>query len=533
MLAEAFSLGIHRWFKSKLKLPPLHLNSHYLSLPDLSVDDSPANHFESALTDCTPVLKSSSSAAAQEIQTILKRHGDKSITGLHISLSESVFSLTDELVLDVIKRHRCDWKPAYAFFSWVLEGGNIRKGYSPGSAVYNQVIDILGKMRRFDELNQVLNVMTERGSVFTERTYGIVVNRYAAAHKVDEAIGFLYKRKDFGLEIDLVAFQILLMSLCRFKHVAAAEFLYHNKKKEFRDEIKTRNIILNGWCVLGSLRETKRFWNDIVTSNCKPDKFTYGIFINSLCKSGKISTAVKLFQTMWEKGCNPDVAICNSIIDGLCFKKRIPEALVIFREMNDKDCLPDSATYNSLIKYMCKIGRTKKAYELLGEMEQNGGDCSPNARTYSYLINSAKNQEEVTQVLERMEKQGCGMIGDTYNLVLRVYMSWGCYGSVKKMWDEMERAGSGPDQRSYTIMIHGLYEKGRLEDALCYFTEMTSKGMTPESRTRLLVNAISITLKDKTVLSNTAQSNGLHQSPKDLCLLQAFSGQIQKERGKD
>nr|GMC55592.1 putative pentatricopeptide repeat-containing protein At3g15200 [Ipomoea batatas] len=501
MLAETLSRGIQRCFRSK----PISQNLFPLSTfirhshcsPDRNFEDFPENCRELAHTDRTPDPESTSSGAtALEIQTILKLQANKSITGIHSSISERSFALTEELVLDVLKRHRSDWKPAYAFFSWVLEGGN-RTGYSPGTGVYNEMLDILGKMRRFDELNQVLDVMSERGNLFSERTYGIVVNRYAAAHKIEEAIQFLYKRKEFGLEIDLIAFQTLLLSLCRYKHVEAAEFLYHNKKKEFRDEIKTRNIILNGWCVLGRLREAKRFWNDIVTSKCKPDKFTYGIFINSLCKAGKISTAVKLFQAMWEKGCKPDVAICNCIIDGLCFKKRIPEALEIFREMNERDCLPDTATYNSLIKHMCKIRRMEKVHELLGEMEETGEGCSPNARTYGYLIKSAKNPEEVSQILERMEKKGCKMIGDTCNLLLRLYMNWDLYERLKTTWDEMERCGLGPDQRSYTIMIHGLFEKGRLEDALHYFDEMTSKGMAPEPRTKLLVDAMNITLKDK------------------------------------
>ncbi|KAJ8561036.1 hypothetical protein K7X08_027226 [Anisodus acutangulus] len=340
--------------------------------------------------------------------------------------------------------------------------------------------------------------MSKRGkNLVNERTYGIVINRYCGAHRVEDAIEFFYKRKMLGLELDLIAFQTLLVCLCRFKHAEAAEFLFHNKKNEFKDCIKTRNIILNGWCVLGSLSEAKRFWNDIVTSKLKPDKFTYGIFINSLCKSGKISTAVKLFQTMWEKGCKPDVAICNCIIDGLCFKKRIPEALEIFGEMNERDCLPDVATYNSLIKNLCKIRRMEKVYELLDEMEMKGESCLPNARTYGYLLNSAKAPEEAIGILERMNKNGCKMSGDIYNLLLRLFMSWDNQDKVKNTWDEMERSGLGPDQRSYTIMIHGLFEGRRLEEALSYFDEMISKSMVPEPRTRLLVDAMNIKLKEK------------------------------------
>ncbi|PHT98817.1 hypothetical protein BC332_32236 [Capsicum chinense] len=432
--------------------------------------------------------------AAVKVQALLKNEeaDKKSVSDIFKSLSQCNFTLSEDFILSLLKRHRSDWKPAFTFFKWVLGSG-----YSPRTGSFNEIIDILGRMRRFDELNQLFDEMSKRENLVNETTYGIVVNRYAAAHKVDDAIDMFYKRKILGLEPDLIAFQTLLVCLCRYKHVETAEFLFHNKKNEFKDDIKTWNIILNGWCVLGSSREAKRFWNDIVTSKCKPDKYTYGIFINSLCKSGKISRAVELFQTMWEKGCKPDVAICNCIIDGLCFKKRIPKALEIFQEMNERDCLPDAATYNSLIKNLCKIRRMEKVYELLNEMETNGGEsCLPNARTYGYLLNSAKTSDEAIGILERMNKNRCKMTRDIYNLLLRLFMSWDDQDEVTSTWDEMERSGLGPDQRSYTIMIHGLSERGKLEDALSYFNEMISKSMVPEPQTNKLVDVMN-KLKEK------------------------------------
>ncbi|KAK1389296.1 putative pentatricopeptide repeat-containing protein [Heracleum sosnowskyi] len=452
--------------------------------------------------ECDNVNTSSSAHSfidnqAIKIQTLLKTNQNQNVYEIERALNHSQISLSEDLVLNVLKRHRSDWKPAYAFFIWVSRGEEGRD-YLPGTCAYNEILDVLGKMKRFDEVHQVLDEMFERKKgLFNEITYRIVVNRYAAAHRVDEATEFFYRREQFGLRLDLIAFQTLLLALCRYKHVEAAEFLFHSKQKEFRMDIKTRNIILNGWCVVGSLREAKRFWNDIITSKCKPDKFTYGIFINSLSKAGKLSTAVKLFRAMWEKGCDPDVAICNCIIDGLCFKKRIPEAIAIFEEMNDRDCLRDVATYNSLIKHICKIGRMEKVYELLDDMEQKGGICSPNARTYGYLLSSTKKPEDVQPILERMERNGCKMTSDVFNLLLRLFMEWGNEERAKSTWDEMERSGLGPDQRSYTIMVHGLFDNGKLKSALQYFNEMTLKGLVPEPRTKLLVNAIHIKLQDR------------------------------------
>ena len=76
-------------------------------------------------------------------------------------------------------------------------------------------------------------------------------------------------------------------------------------------------------------------------------------------------------------------------------------------------------------------------------------------------------------------------------------MDWDCQEGVRSTWVEMEREGLGPDRWSYTIMVHGFYDKGRLEDAMCYSNEMTSKGMLSEPRTKLLVNEMNIKLKER------------------------------------
>ncbi|KAG4971774.1 hypothetical protein JHK82_037444 [Glycine max] len=435
------------------------------------------------------------SCPATFIQNLLKFRRDKPTEQLYRALDQCGFDLNHDLVLDVLRRHRSDWRPAHVFFNWASK---TTTGYQPSSDVCNEIVDILGKMQRFQELHQVLDEMSKREELLDEAVFATLVRRFVGAHKVDEAIQLFYRRKEFGLELNSEAFRTLLMWLCRYKHVEDAEALFHNSvKKGLRADIKMWNVILNGWCVLGNSHEAKRVWRDIVASPCKPDIFTYATFIKALTKKGKLGTALKLFRGMWDKGGKPDVVICNCIIDALCFKKRIPEALEIFCDMSERGCEPNVATYNSLIKYMCKIQRMEKVYELVDEMERKKGSCLPNAVTYCYLLKSLKEPGEVCRVLERMERNGCGMNDDVYNMVLRLYMKWDDGDGVRKTWEEMERNGWGPDRRSYTIMIHENFEKGRVKDAVRYLEEMISKGMVPEPRTEKLVSSMNIRLKGR------------------------------------
>ncbi|XP_042462026.1 putative pentatricopeptide repeat-containing protein At3g15200 [Zingiber officinale] len=451
---------------------------YYLGSPSESESISLPNRDGLASVD------DSCASDAMAIQKILKSH-DKS-SGLSSALDECKIQLTEDLVVLVLRRNRSDWKLALSFFKWASTQTN----YLHGPRAYNEILDILGRMKQVKLMQETFDEIPKdrQGSAINNKTFAILMHRYSGAHKVQEAIGIFYKRIDYGFELDLIGFQQLLMSLCRYKHVEEAEALFLQKQDQFPPVIKSRNIILNGWCVLGSLHDTTRFWNDINKSGCKPDLYTYSIFIKSLTKSGKLGTAVQLFTSMWEKGCDPDVTICNCIIDTLCFKKKVPQALEIFSEMTDRGCLLDVSTYNSLIKHLCKINRMQKVHELLNEMEEKG--CNPNTRTYSYILKTADKPEEVTALLQRMERTSCKLDSDTYNLLLNLYMQWKHQKGSGSIWAEMKRSGLGPDQRSYTIMVHQLHSQGKLEEALQFYKEMRAKGMIPEPRTKLLINSI-------------------------------------------
>ncbi|KAG7631316.1 Pentatricopeptide repeat [Arabidopsis suecica] len=422
--------------------------------------------------------------SALDVHNIIKHHRGSSPEEIKRILDKCGIDLTEELVLEVVNRNRSDWKPAYILSQLVVK----QSVHLSSSMLYNEILDVLGKMRRFEEFHQVFDEMSKRDGFVNEKTYEVLLNRYAAAHKVDEAVGVFERRKEFGIDDDLVAFHGLLMWLCRFKHVEFAETLFCSRRREFGCDIKAMNMILNGWCVLGNVHEAKRFWKDIIASKCRPDVVSYGTMINALTKKGKLGKAMELYRAMWDTRRNPDVKICNNVIDALCFKKRIPEALEVFREISEKGPDPNVVTYNSLLKHLCKIRRTEKVWELVEEMELKGGSCSPNDVTFSYLLKYSQRSKDVDIVLERMAKNKCEMTSDLYNLMFRLYVQWDKEEKVREIWSEMERSGLGPDQRTYTIRIHGLHTKGKIGEALSYFQEMMSKGMVPEPRTEMLLN---------------------------------------------
>ncbi|GLJ13001.1 hypothetical protein SUGI_0203000 [Cryptomeria japonica] len=399
----------------------------------------------------------------------------------HANPSSAGLVVSEDMVLQVFSFLKNDWNSAMFFFSWA----NKQPGYRHGTEAYNAMLDILGKHKCFVTMWKLVFEMHKHNpSLVTDETFSIVIRRYASAHMVERAIETFYRRTEFGLKLNAPAFQVLLDALCKARHVQEAEALFNLKQKEFKPVMKSRNIILNGWCGFPNLREAKRFWDEMSKKGCKPNLITYSTYISALAKKSKLNTALTLFGQMWDKGCIPDVPLCNAILDALCLKKGIPAALDVFVEMNEHGCLPDAVTYNTLIKHICDAGSVDKAYELLDEMQRRG--CTPNVRTYHYFFRAATTPEKALKVFQRMVKTGCMLTSDTYNLLLKMLLGWNEIDKVLVLWDDMEKSGMGPDQRSYTVMVHSLHEKGKFNEAYRYYNEMRAKGFLPEPKTKLL-----------------------------------------------
>ncbi|KAE8803725.1 putative pentatricopeptide repeat-containing protein [Hordeum vulgare] len=143
-------------------------------------------------------------------------------------LSKDLCRFADEIdgdvVLKVLQKKRSNWQVALLFFTWAAG----LPMYEHGPRTYIEMLDILGRMKKVRLMRQLFDEIPEqrRGLVATNMMFVVLLKRYARAHKVQEAIEIFYKINNYEFEVDLVGFQILLMLLCRYKHVEEDEALF-------------------------------------------------------------------------------------------------------------------------------------------------------------------------------------------------------------------------------------------------------------------------------------------------------------------
>ena len=153
------------------------------------------------------------------------------------ALNQCGITIYTDLVLEVLARHKNDWKIAMFFFVWASQ----QPGYSNGTETYNALLNILGKAQHFKTMWQLVKEMYNQGNrpyVVTDETFTILIRRYAAAHMVESAIETFDKREEFGLKLNAPAVQILICALCTYKHVQEAEALLNLWQNDFPMDMK-------------------------------------------------------------------------------------------------------------------------------------------------------------------------------------------------------------------------------------------------------------------------------------------------------
>ncbi|KAL2922882.1 hypothetical protein RDABS01_014373 [Bienertia sinuspersici] len=217
----------------------------------------------------------------------------------------------------------------------------------------------------------------------------------------------------------------------------------------------------------GLVNEAMRVFYRMKQLQCKPDVYAYNTMILGLCRVGFFKKAKDLLHQMELPGFGypPDTYTYTILISSYCkyalqtgcrkaIRRRVWEANHLFRLMLFKGFVPDIVTYNSLIDGCCKTNRIGRSLELFEDMKKRG--CLPNRVTYDSLIRYYSVVNEVDKGIEMLRSM-------------------------------QELNHGSPTTSSYTPIIHGLCEVGRVSEASKFLVEMVNGGLVPREYTYKLV----------------------------------------------
>ncbi|XP_020210199.1 pentatricopeptide repeat-containing protein At3g61520, mitochondrial [Cajanus cajan] len=337
--------------------------------------------------------------------------------------------------------------------AWEVLHSVMRLGGAVEAASCNALLTGLGRERDVKRMNELLAEMEERRIKPSVVTFGILVNHFCKAGRMDEALHVFDGMRGrggssrVGVEPDVVLFNTLIDGLC----------------KAGREE--------DG---LSLLEEMK------TGSKNRPNSVTYNCLIDGFCKAGNIDRAQELFRCMKEEGLQPNVVTLNALVDGMCKHGRVHRAVEFFNEMKGKDMKGNAATYTALISAFCGVNNIDKAMKCFEDMLSSG--CSPDAIVYYCLISGlsvAGRMNDASVVVSKLKQAGFRLDRACYNVLISGFCKRKKLERVYELLDEMEETGVKPDTVTYNTLISYLGKTGDFATAGKMMEMMIKEGLKP------------------------------------------------------
>lgn len=396
--------------------------------------------------------------------------------------------LSNSLIEQVLKRFSSQWVHSFGVFCWA----KTQTGYVHSPGVYNLMVDILGKSRKFKMMWELVEEMNQMEGYVTFTTMTKVIRRLARGLKYQEAIEAFNGMDRFGIEKEISALNVLMDALVKEGSYEHALEAFSTFKNTIGFDSHSYNILIHGLCNCRKYDDARSMMQEMENLGIGPTEFSYTYFIKSYCHDKDFRSVDRVLQEMTDKGCPPNVVTYTIYMHALGKSKQINEALEIYQSMKNRGCTPDTAFYSSLIYILDKSGRFKDAEELFYDMTKQGVD--PDVMTFNSMISAAcsRSQEAAALgLLKKMEVCSCRPNLRTYPPLLKMCMRMDRMKVLDFLWTHMMENNVSPDLATHEMLVLGLCKSGKLERAWWFFEEMVSKEMLPrESMCRLLVQKL-------------------------------------------
>ncbi|GAB2294593.1 hypothetical protein Dimus_028793 [Dionaea muscipula] len=355
----------------------------------------------------------------------------------------------------IILKEQSSWERAREIFEWFK-----RKGcYELNVIHYNIMIKILGKARKWEEVESLWDEMRAKKIDPTNSTFGTLIDVYSKAGKREEARLWLRIMNEMGLEPDEMTMAIVVQMYKKAGEFKKAEQFFKNwssgnsMKEEKEAEAKSRKIH-------GASTTSDSTGAQLALSLC-----TYNTLIDTYGKAGQLQEAYETFNLMLRNGVVPDTITFNTLIHAFGNSAQLEEVDSIMQKMEELQCPPDTRTFNILISLHTKHNDIDKAVGYFLRMKEAGLEPDfVSYRTLLFAFSTRHMVDEAEKLIIEIDNRGLQIDEFSQSALTRMYVE---AGMLEKSWLWFQRFNAEGKMSSecYSANIDAYGEHGHVVEA--------------------------------------------------------------------
>ncbi|CAN6463376.1 unnamed protein product [Victoria cruziana] len=279
-----------------------------------------------------------------------------------------------------------------------------------------------------------------------------------------------------GFESNVFLINAFISALVRQGNLKEAEEQF--EKADARDVVSW-NAMIAGYVQL-ACSEVWRFWCRMSRERAKPDQFTFASVLAGLAATAVREHGLQVHGQLVKSGYANDSCVANALVDMYLKSDDLKEGLEAFTEMDHRNVI----SWTEIIGGCLHHGQPNKALELFEEMKLVG--VMPNKFTLATAINSCASlvSLEAGKKLHGLRMKLDDEVDDCVdNALVDMYAKCGCVEDARRVFQAMREHSVV----SWTTIIMGCAQNGRVDEALQFFDLMCAEGVKPNHITYVCV----------------------------------------------
>eukprot|EP00250_Pteridium_aquilinum_P017134 c23471_g3_i1 orf=467-3109(-) len=367
----------------------------------------------------------------------------------------------------------------------------------------SSLVDMYGKCRDLKLAQELFDALPERNVV----SWNGLIGGYALQDFGSHALELFQKMKDDGLRPNSITFLCLLKACGKMGSLEQGENLHALiLKNQLESNEAIGNALVDMYAKCSKLDLAQRVFYELPNRSV----VSWGALISGYCENGCGLRALELFERMQQEHINPDRVIFLCALKACASLESIASGLQIHRLVIESGLENDVMVGNALLDMYAKCGRLEEARKVFDRL-RNLDVVSCNTMIAANLQNG-----QSFCALEILELMGCkGIKADkvTFLSSLKACGSIGAIGQAKLIHEQIMRDAlesdivvgttlvdmyakfgnlkeadnvfnrlPNPNLVSWSALIVGYAQQGKIFDALESMREMKKQGLTPDGK---------------------------------------------------